>query len=246
MLCLHTLAQLLDFFECTNTNEAMNNNRNKNPRNNRLIHYQIGMIVALILVFSAFEFKSYENYEVSLKNRDVEEIPVEIILPTRHKKKEIKPPTPKFKIEIVDDNTLDVDEIPDVDVLADENTLIEDDWLPDLSKDEPEIDDIDFVLIAPVMPEFNGGTAAMMKYITQNIKYPKLAAETGISGRVFVGFIVEKDGSLSNIELLRSIGGGCDEEALRVVRSMPLWNPGMQRGMPVRVKLTLPVKFTLK
>jgi protein TonB len=96
------------------------------------------------------------------------------------------------------------------------------------------------------MPEFPGGQAKMMEFIAQNIKYPAMARESGIQGRVFVNFVVEPDGSVSNVKVLRGIGGGCDEEAVRVVKSMPNWTPGRQRGKAVRVSFNLPVRFTLQ
>ncbi len=96
------------------------------------------------------------------------------------------------------------------------------------------------------MPVFAGGTEAMMKFILNNIQYPEKAREKGIQGRVFVNFIIEKDGSVSSPKILRGIGGGCDEEALRVVEMMPDWTPGKQRGQAVRVSLNLPVKFSLE
>ncbi len=96
------------------------------------------------------------------------------------------------------------------------------------------------------MPSFPGGMGALMKYLAENIKYPPLAKESGIQGRVFINFIVEPDGSITNARILRGIGGGCDEEAMRVVQNMPNWTPGKQRGKPVRVSYNLPLKFTLQ
>ena len=99
--------------------------------------------------------------------------------------------------------------------------------------------------IVEKMPEFPGGTDAMMKYVRQNLRYPEEAKGKGISGRVFVSFVVEKDGSVNEVKVLRGIGGGCDEEAVRVVRSMPKWTPGMQKGKPVRVNYNMPFFFKL-
>jgi periplasmic protein TonB len=96
------------------------------------------------------------------------------------------------------------------------------------------------------MPEFPGGTDAMMKYLSQNIRYPSIATEMGISGRVILQFIVDKTGKISNVKVVRGIGGGCDEEAIRVVKSMPNWKAGRQNGKQVPVYFTLPVVFTLK
>lgn len=96
------------------------------------------------------------------------------------------------------------------------------------------------------MPEFPGGDAARVKYLQQNLKYPELAREAGISGTVFVTFVVSRDGRLSDFKILRGIGGGCDEEAIRVLKQMPHWIPGKQGGRNVPVQFNLPIKFTLQ
>lgn len=99
--------------------------------------------------------------------------------------------------------------------------------------------------VVEVMPQYPGGQIAMLKYIMQNIKYPKQIMEEGIQGRVTVSFIVEKDGRVSNVRLLRSVQPSLDKEAIRVVKSMPKWTPGKQNGKPVRVRFNLPVMFKL-
>jgi len=96
------------------------------------------------------------------------------------------------------------------------------------------------------MPEFPGGTDAMMRFLNSNMKYPLVAANLGITGRVILQFVVKKDGTICNIKVLRGIGGGCDEEAIRVVKSMPFWKPGKLKGKEVTVFFTLPVVFQLK
>ncbi|HET6567788.1 MAG TPA: M56 family metallopeptidase, partial [Rhodothermales bacterium] len=95
------------------------------------------------------------------------------------------------------------------------------------------------------MPEFPGGTDALLKYVQENIEYPKLARKAGIEGKVFVQFVVEKDGSIGKVQVVRGIGSGCDEEAVRVIESMPDWTPGKQGGVPVRVKFSMPFTFKL-
>jgi periplasmic protein TonB len=95
-------------------------------------------------------------------------------------------------------------------------------------------------------PGYPGGDEARIKYLQDNIKYPDEAKELGVQGKVFVTFVVEIDGSISDVRVLRGIGAGCDEEAVRVVRNMPKWVPGKQRGVPVRVQFNLPIKFTLQ
>ena len=100
--------------------------------------------------------------------------------------------------------------------------------------------------IVDQMPKFPGGEQALMDYVSKNVVYPKEAQEKGISGRVFVGFIVEKDGSVSDVKVLRGIGGGCDEEAVRVISGLPKWKPGKQEGKPVRVSYQMPINFKLQ
>ena len=100
--------------------------------------------------------------------------------------------------------------------------------------------------IVEEMPSYPGGDQKMYEYLGKNIKYPQIARESSIQGRVFVNFVVEPGGSVSNVKVLRGIGGGCDEEAVRVVKSMPKWKAGKQRGKAVRVSYTLPVVFKLQ
>lgn len=102
------------------------------------------------------------------------------------------------------------------------------------------------LLVVQEMPEFPGGEQERIRFMKEHLVYPAEARETGISGTVFLGFIVEPDGSITSLKVLRGIGGGCEEEALRVIMMMPKWKPGMQQGHEVRVQFTLPVKFTLQ
>ena len=100
--------------------------------------------------------------------------------------------------------------------------------------------------IIEIMPEYPGGEEARMKFIVENIEYPEIAREQNVQGTVYVSFIVEKDGSLTNIKILRGIGSACDKEVIRIVNKMPNWKAGTQRGKAVRVKFNMPVKFQLK
>ncbi|RNL53362.1 energy transducer TonB [Pedobacter jejuensis] len=94
-------------------------------------------------------------------------------------------------------------------------------------------------------PEFEGGMKAWAKYIQRNLRYPFEAQEKGTTGKVFLSFVVEKDGSISNVTLVRGIGSGCDEEAMKVIKKSPAWKPGKNKGTPVRVRYNLPINFTL-
>ncbi len=207
--------------------------------------FEIGLIVALLVVFAAFEYKSYDKITVDLTARAVDDTPEEIIPITEQKVKPPPPPPPKqvTKITIVEDDVEVEDEI-DIDVEADDETEMEE-YIPPEDDDE-EIVEAEIFTVVEAMPEFPGGMAKLMGYLGNNIKYPPFAKETNIQGRVFINFVVEPDGKISNVKVLRGIGGGCDEEAIRVVESMPNWKPGMQRGKPVRVSYNLPVKFTLQ
>jgi protein TonB len=107
---------------------------------------------------------------------------------------------------------------------------------------EPEIFDR-----AEVMPIYPGGPAALMKYLSSNIRYPSLARENGLSGKVVVKFYIDVDGSVKDPVVLKdNVGGGCGDEAIRVIKAMPKWSPGSQRGKTVKVYYTLPVTFNLQ
>jgi len=127
----------------------------------------------------------------------------------------------------------------------------------DFSEIPPVVDNSKVVIEQPVappepyisvqeMPQFPGGDAELYKYLRENIKYPQEAKEAGIQGRVFVYFVVEPDGSISSAYVRKGIGGGCDEEAVRLVSTMPRWSPGKQAGIAVRVQFTMTVKFVLQ
>ncbi len=118
----------------------------------------------------------------------------------------------------------------------------------DLPPENPVVDPDEgkVFTIVEEMPAFPGGEEKMLQYISKNIKYPPVARENNITGRVYVSFVVDKDGKIKDAKILRGIGGGCDEEALRVVKSMPDWKAGRQNGRSVQVQFNLPVNFTLK
>jgi protein TonB len=96
------------------------------------------------------------------------------------------------------------------------------------------------------MPEFPGGELALRKFIANAIKYPVIAQENGIQGKVYVNFVVDKDGSITAAKIARGVDSSLDKEALRVVNSLPKWKPGMQRGKPVKVSYTVPISFVLQ
>lgn len=99
--------------------------------------------------------------------------------------------------------------------------------------------------VVEVQPEYPGGDEARILYLQKNIQYPSEARKAGIQGTVYLTFVVEIDGTLTDVRILRRIGGGCDEEAVRVVKMMPKWKPGTQKGKPVRVQFNMPLRFIL-
>ena len=132
----------------------------------------------------------------------------------------------------------------EADISPEEVIIIETEVEPSEETDKDNNEDEIFVFVED-NASFPGGVDARMKYLRENLKYPKMAIESGIQGTVYLKFVVEKDGSITNVKVLRGIGGGCDEEAMRVVKNMPKWNPAKQRGKPVRVQFNMPIKFVL-
>jgi periplasmic protein TonB len=213
--------------------------------NKKVIFTQIGMILALAVVFLAFEYKSYDARTIDLMQRTAEDIAEDIIPITEQKPPPPPPPPPRQVtiLQVVEDD-VEVEQNIDINVDVDQTTEIEI-YIPPV-REEEEVSEQEIFTVVESMPEFPGGAQAMMEYIARNIRYPPMARESGIQGRVFVNFVVEPDGSVSNVNVLRGIGGGCDEEAIRVVQGMPKWTPGRQRGKAVRVSFNLPVRFTLQ
>ena len=114
------------------------------------------------------------------------------------------------------------------------------------TKAEADVEDPTPFQIVEDKPLYPGGTEALLKFLGENIKYPHVAKEASIMGTVIVQFIIQKDGSVGDVKVIRGLGGGCNEEAIRVVSMMPKWTPGRQRGKPVRVTFHIPVIFNLR
>ena len=217
-----------------------------NLENKKLMFIQIGMIISLLIAWLAFEHKSYDKREIdaSLLNREValDEEMVEITKQEEQKPQPVEVPKQTTQLEIVQDDV----ETEDININAEveQNEVIEEYVAPEVV--EEEVVEQEIFQIVEEMPSFPGGEGKLLEYVAKNIKYPQIARETGIQGRVFVGFVVEPDGSVSNVKILRGIGGGCDEEAMRVIKSLPKWKPGKQRGKAVRVSYQIPVMFKLQ
>ena len=117
---------------------------------------------------------------------------------------------------------------------------------PPAPEPEPEVKQEEVLNFVEKKAEYPGGTSSLYQFLADNLKYPKIARENQIEGRVILQFIVEKDGGITNIQVLRDIGGGCGEEAVRVISNMPNWEPAIQNDIVVRSRFTLPVRFKLR
>jgi protein TonB len=224
----------------------------KNPKadleKRRGLYLEIGLVVALVAALVAFNVKSYDREVKDAIERDAVQEPEEIIIQTDIQ--ELPPPPPPEQpevttvLEVVADDKEITNELQVSAEVTDETQNIQ--ITPVQFEEEEEVVEEQIFTVVENDPEFPGGMEALYKYLAQNIKYPQLARDNNITGRVYVTFVVEKDGSIANPKVLRDIGGGCGQEAIRVVKSMPKWTPGKQRGKAVRVQFNLPVNFSLK
>ncbi len=225
----------------------------KNPKadleKRRGLFLEIGLVVAMAAALVAFEMKSYDKEDKEQVVRQASEEIEDIVIQTQEQ--ELPPPPPPetpevtTEFDVVEDDAELTNELGPVNAEVDENTQnIE--ITPVVVEEEEEEEEAQIFTVVEKDPEFPGGMDALYKYLAQNIKYPTIARENGITGRVYVTFVVERDGSIANPRVLRDIGGGCGAEAIRVVKSMPKWNPGKQSGKAVRVQFNLPVNFNLQ
>ncbi len=208
------------------------------------IFLQIGIALALGAALVAFEWKQYERTEIDLGALEIDFIEEEDIPITRPEvPPPPPPPEPTQELIIVDDD-IELEEEFTIDFDADVFTEVQE-FTPIIFEAEEEVDEEVIFTVVEDQPEFPGGEAARQKFLEDNLRYPQMAREAGIQGTVFITFVVERDGSVTDVRILRGIGGGCDEEAVRVVRMMPRWEPGRQRGQPVRVQFNMPIRFRL-
>ena len=211
----------------------------------KIIYVLMGFVFVLSLCYVALEWTEQEvtKYEV-MDDEFLFEEEVEIQQTTQ----ETPPPPPPPAVQevevlnVVEDNV----ETESIEINTEDDKEEVVIAAPVEAPEEEEEEEVIFVVVES-MPEFPGGQQALFKYINENVKYPVIAQENGIQGRVICQFVVNKDGSIVDIEVVRSGGDpSLDKEAIRVIKSMPKWKPGKQRGKPVRVKFTLPVNFKLQ
>jgi protein TonB len=202
-----------------------------------------GLVFALALVLVAFEWKIFDQSNMDLGTLNIELDEEEMIPITQQQPPPPPPPPPPTTVlEIVEDDEEIEEELEIEDTEVDEDTQVE---IIDIVEEE-EVAEPEIFTIVEDMPSFPGGEQALFKYLGENTKYPSMAKDAGVQGVVYVTFVVMEDGSIESVKVLRGIGGGCDEEAVRVVKNMPSWSPGKQRGKPVRVQYNLPIRFILR
>ena len=210
---------------------------------------EIGLAIILLVVLVAFNIKSYDQKEVELIQQemgDIEDIDIMITDPNEPPPPPPEPEAPTTEFEVVDDNKVIENEALPVNADDNANQAQQEYVAPVIEDKEEEKVEEEIFTVVESAPEYPGGEEALYKYLQTSINYPQLAKDQNLQGRVFVTFVVAKDGSIANPKILRDIGGGCGEEAIRVVRKMPKWKPGKQRGKSVRVQFNLPVMFQLE
>lgn len=216
--------------------------------NKKSMFLQIGLVLALSLTLFGFEYKSYEKDSLVLQGANQgQDVIEEVVMITQQ---ETPPPPPEQApqttlLNIVE-NTVDVSNDIEIDAESDENTQNQEYVAPQGDNNELEKEELEIFTVVEESPDYVGGDLGRIKFLQDNIKYPQMARESGIQGTVYVTFVVERDGAVTDVKVQRGIGGGCDEEAIRVVKAMPRWKPGKQRGKSVRVQFNMPIKFTLQ
>lgn len=206
--------------------------------------FSIGLLVTMSLVLAAFEWKQYEAKITDLvkRNADIFEETIEVP-PT-----DIPPPPPPAVqapviVEVPDEEEIEEEIQVNLDIEVNQDTKVEEVQIKAVEEPKEEVDEIFTIVEESAAPK--GGMAAFYKYVADKMKYPPQARRMGIDGKVFVEFVINKDGSISDVKAVKGIGAGCDEEAVRVVQGAPSWTPGKQRGKPVKQRMVLPITFRL-
>ena len=214
----------------------------------KLTFLLIGLVSVLTVCYVALEWTKHEvtKHEV-VSEESLFEDELDIDQTTQDEKPE--PPAPEVIQEVEVLNLVDDDvKTESIEITSEDNqqeeVVIQ---APvEVVEEEKEEEENTVFVVVENMPEFPGGQQALFKYLNESVKYPVIAQENNIQGRVIVQFTVEKDGSVTDVQVARSVDPSLDKEAKRVISTMPKWKPGKQRGKPVRVKYTVPVNFKLQ
>jgi len=207
------------------------------------LFFSIGLVFTLLIAERAFDHKTYDEQVDLLAGKSTNTFEEMIEVPPTEQP---PPPAPVIQqpqiVEVPDEQEIKEDLNIKFDVEVTEDTKVE---AVQVVAEEPkeEVDEIFTVVEETATPK--GGMAAFYKYVGEKIKYTAQARRMGVEGKVFVQFVIGKDGSISDVKVIKGIGAGCDEEAIRIVQSSPAWNPGKQRGKPVKQRYTLPIQFKL-
>ncbi len=213
----------------------------------RPLFFNIGLVIALSLSIAAFNWKGqYGGMVIEPQAEEFEptfEIPITKIPEPEPPKPRIVAPKPKPTSTVA----FIISDLPEVD--ESEPLDLDNDIDIDLSED---IDNSQYVevpddpfLIVEDMPSFPGGLQAFYQYVAKNLDYPRIAKRMGVSGKVTLEFVIDRDGRIIEVKTVKGIGFGCDEEAMEVLKNSPKWNPGKQRGQEVKVRMVLPIWFKL-
>ena len=209
----------------------------------------VGYVIVLAFMFVAFEWTK-RDIKIDTSQAITDLVFEEEIIPITEQPEQAAPPPPPAAPPIAETLTIVEDDadVEETTIATSEETnqAVEIKYVP-VAVEEEEPEEQTIFEVVEQMPEFpNGGMAGLMQYLSKNIKYPTIAQENGTQGRVTVQFVVNRDGSIVDAKVVRSVDPYLDKEALRVINTMPKWKPGMQRGKPVRVKFTVPVMFRLQ
>ncbi len=200
-----------------------------------------GLVLSLFIVYSMVNWKFYDVQASQLGQLIAEEEEEDIIPITEQNTPPPPPPPPPAAPEIIEIVEDDI-EVEDIEI----DTEIDVDEVVEVFEVEEEVVEEEVFTIVENMPEFPGGVKKMMEFLGKNTKFPPAAKANGISGKVYVNFVVGKDGKIRDVKIIRGVHDLLDKEALRVVKAMPKWKPGKQRGKAVTVSFNLPINFILK
>lgn len=221
--------------------------RRHNEKITHWLNISIGLSLSLLLIYLLFQVNFREAPDFDLTSNDKMVFEDLLDVPTTEHVNIPKPVIQQPQIREVSDEEIIEELEVDLDIeIQEETKLAAPVFLPAVEAEIPkEVADEIFTIVEE-QPSPEGGLMSFYQFVSENMVYPSRAKRTGVQGRVFVQFVVEKDGALSDIQVVKGIGGGCDEEAVRVITSAPKWSPGKQRGKPVRVRMILPIHFVLK
>jgi protein TonB len=211
----------------------------------RPLIFSISLFITMLLVVFAFEYRQYDSVKKNLVVQNTNPIEILVEVPPT----DIPPPPPPTivqpqLVEVPDEQEIKEEIKIEFDVEVTEQTKVQEFTVYEQPVAEKENPDEIFIVVEQTAAPI-GGYETFYKYVNNNLRYPAQARRMLIQGRVFVEFVVDKDGSLTHVVVVKGIGAGCDEEAMKVVQNSPPWMPGKQRGKPVRQRMVLPITFKL-